>query len=235
MGAVRSRLRRWHVWLGWIVGIPVLLWSVSGLVMVARPIEEVRGTNLLREPAPMRMALAPTPPSIAGVPLSALSLEPRAGGLRWIITAADGTTRLADPASGALLPPLSAADAAREVTARYTGTARVASVKRTDPAKPPLDLRQPVAAWQVALDDGTHVYVDAGSGKVIARRTRWWRFYDLMWGLHIMDLKTREDTHNPLVITFAVLALVTSLLAIVLLPLTIGRRRRRSEQARQHS
>ena len=43
MGAIRSRLRRWHVWLGWLVGLPMLIWTVSGLVMVARPIEEVRG------------------------------------------------------------------------------------------------------------------------------------------------------------------------------------------------
>jgi len=35
MGAVRSRLRRWHVWLGWIVGLPILLWVVTGLAMVA--------------------------------------------------------------------------------------------------------------------------------------------------------------------------------------------------------
>ena len=46
MGAVRSRLRRWHIWLGWIVGIPMLVWTLSGLVMVARPIEEVRGEHL---------------------------------------------------------------------------------------------------------------------------------------------------------------------------------------------
>ena len=46
-------------------------------------------------------------------------------------------------------------------------------------------------------------------------RTRWWRFYDLMWGIHIMDLKTREDAHNPLVVGFAIASLVMSLLALV--------------------
>ena len=39
----RSKLRRWHIWLAWIAAIPLLFWTVSGLVMVARPIEEVRG------------------------------------------------------------------------------------------------------------------------------------------------------------------------------------------------
>ena len=50
---IRASLRRWHMWLGWLVGVPMLFWTVSGLFMVARPIEEVRGTALLRDPAPL--------------------------------------------------------------------------------------------------------------------------------------------------------------------------------------
>ncbi len=227
MGAVRSRLRRWHVWLGWVVGIPVLLWVVSGLIMVAKPIEEVRGEHLLAEAKPIRMALPPFPPAVGGVPLKSLKVEQRAAGPRWVVVLADGTTRLADVDSGALLPPLSAADAVREVTARYTGQAKVKSATRTDPDNPPRELRRPIAAWQVAMDDGTHFYVDAGSGEIVARRTGWWRFYDLMWGLHIMDLETREDAHNPLTIGFAIAALAMSLLALVLLPLSTRWRRRK--------
>lgn len=223
----RSRLRRWHVWLGWIIGVPILLWVVSGLIMVWKPIEEVRGEHLIAEPPPMRFAGPVVPPAVAGVPLSTLTLEQRAAGPRWVVKAADGTTRLADPRSGALLPPLSAADAAREVTARYTGKAQIKSVTRTDPADPPLELRRPIATWKVAMDDGTNFYVDAASGAIIARRTAWWRFYDLMWGLHIWDLKTREDMHNPLVLGLGVIALVTTVLALIMLPLTINRRRRR--------
>ena len=49
-----------------------------------------------------------------------------------------------------------------------------------------------------------------------------------MWGLHIMDPATRENTNNPFVIFFGFIALVTTLLALVLLPMTI-RRRGRSE------
>jgi hypothetical protein len=227
MGAVRSRLRRWHVWLGWIVALPILLWVVTGLVMVAKPIEEVRGEHLLAEPKPMRMATPPAIPRVDGVPIKGLALERRAAGIRWVVTLPDGTNRLADPANGALLPPLSAADAVREVTARYTGAARVQSATRTDPNRPPMELRRPIAAWQVAMDDGTHFYVDAGSGAIVARRTGWWRFYDLMWGFHIMDLKTREDAHNPLTIGFAIAALAMCVLALVLLPMTTRWRRRR--------
>ena len=230
MGATRSRLRRWHVWLGWIVALPILFWVVSGVVMVARPIEEVRGTHLLRETPTLRLSSAPVPPNIAGVPLDSLRLEPRAVGPRWVVRLADGTTRQADPATGALLPRLTAADAMNEVMARYKGPAEVRSVSRTDPDDPPLDLRRPIETWQVRLDDGTNFYVDTGSGEIVATRTRWWRIFDWMWGLHIMDLKTREDTHNPLVIGFGIAAFVMSLLALVLLPMTLRWRRRRGSR-----
>lgn len=223
----RSRLRRWHVWLGWVIALPILFWTLSGVIMVIKPIEEVRGTDLLSKPAPVRLAAPPVAPRISGAALRSLSLEQHAAGARWVATLADGSTRLADPATGALLPGLSASEAAGEVASRYKGAAKIATVRRTDPQHPPLDLRQPIAAWQVNMTDGTHFYVDANSGKITATRTAWWRFYDFMFGLHIMDLKTREDTSNPLVIGFGIAALVMSLLALILLPMTINRRKRR--------
>ena len=222
----RARLRRWHVWLGWIIAIPMLLWTLSGLVMVVKPIEEVRGSHLLTDSQPMRLAAPAIAPALEGVPLSSLSLQARASGPRWVVALGDGTTRLADVRTGTLLPRLSAADAVREVAARYTGEADVASVTRTDRDDPPLDLRRPIEAWQVRMSDGTNFYVDAGSGEVVARRTAWWRFYDLMWGLHIMDPAGREDTHNPWIVGFALVSLVSVILAVILLPMVTKRRRK---------
>ena len=47
-----------------------------------------------------------------------------------------------------------------------------------------------------------------------------------MWGLHIMDLQTREDTSHPTLIVFALLGTLGSLLGIVLL---FRRRKARSK------
>lgn len=221
----RSRYRRWHIWLAWFAAIPILLWTISGLVMVARPIQEVRGEGLLSDPVPIRMVGPPIPPLISGVPVQSLSLEQRAAGPRWVVKLPDGKTRLADPKTGLLLPPLSANDARREVEARYAGKASIESVARTEADNPPIELRRPVSAWQVVMSDGAHFYVDASSGQVIATRTGWWRFYDLMWGLHIMDPVGREDTHNPLVILFGIIALAMSVLGTILLPKALKKKR----------
>ncbi|WP_037499732.1 PepSY domain-containing protein [Sphingomonas jaspsi] len=223
--AIRATLRRYHVWLGWLVGIPMLFWTVSGLMMVAKPIEEVRGTDLLRPLAPVVSTADVILPIIDGRSLKSMRLESRADGPRWVLEFADGATRLADARTGSLLPALSAADAAREIASRYTGKASIVATRRVDPRHPPLEFRRDTPAWQVEMSDDTHFFVDAGNGDVIARRTGWWRVYDFFWGLHIMDLQGREETSNPWVVTFGALATVMALLAIVLLPMT-GRRRR---------
>ncbi len=69
------------------------------------------------------------------------------------------------------------------------------------------------------MSDGTRFYVSTATGEIVARRTRFWRIYDWMWGLHIMDLKTREDPHNAWVLGFGLVALLTTAMALLLLPL----------------
>ncbi|MGH6705505.1 MAG: hypothetical protein ACREB1_01705 [Sphingomicrobium sp.] len=225
---VRTSLRRYHVWLGWLVALPFLFWTVSGLVMVAKPIEEVRGTALIAEPKPLALVSGLVVPKIEGRAVSSLMLEQRAAGPRWVVAFADGTSRLADPLTGALLPEMGAADAAREVSSRYTGKAKVVETSRVDSDSPPIELRRALHGWRVRMDDDSHFYVDAGSGEIVARRTSWWRIYDFMWGLHIMDLQGREDTNNPWVVSFGVLSLGMVILAMILLPLTIKRKNGRN-------
>ena len=224
LGALRTRLRRWHVWLGWLVAVPFLFWTVSGLVMVAKPIEEVRGEHLVSPPKPISLPESTVAPQVAGRLVRSISLEPRADGPRWKIGFADGEWRLADPATGRLLPHLGPADVTRELLARYAGTAKIVEVSRIDPKAPPLELRRAMDGWQVRMSDDTHFFIDGGSGEIVARRTSWWRIYDFMWGLHIMDLQGREDTHNPWVVSFGALSLGMVILAFILLPLTIRRK-----------
>jgi len=54
-------------------------------------------------------------------------------------------------------------------------------------------------------------------------RTNFWRAFDFMWGIHIMDLQTRKDTSHPILIVFAVISLVGSILGFIML---FTRRRR---------
>ncbi len=220
MARTMRRFAKWHIWLGWLAGVPLLLWTLSGLVMVAKPIEEVRGDHLRRTiaPAPLPAGTSITIPRPvnAVLPVIEASAHVENGRIVTRLTYSDDSVRRFT-ADGRPLPPLAEAEAKALVARQIVGGEKIASVRLTDADNPPLDFRRPVAAWQVTLTDGTRVYVARDSGEIAAVRTRWWRVFDFMWGLHIMDLQTREDTHHPLLIGFAVLALVSSILGTTLL------------------
>ena len=221
----RQRLRRWHIWLGWIVGLPFLVWTVSGLVMVARPIETVRGEGLIAEAPALAAGLAPVPPAIGPRPLASLRLEPRPDGPKWLLKYADGGTRLADPATGRLLPPLAAADAARIVEARYTGKARIAAVDRTSAGAPPLDLRRKVAAWRVTMTDGTRFYLDVGHRRDLGAAHALVALLRSSCGASTSW--TSRPARTPTIPGSSASrsrALLTTLLALVMLPLTLEAR-----------
>jgi hypothetical protein len=209
-------LHKWHIWLGWLVGAPLVLWTASGLFMVVRPIEEVRGEHLRVEPL-MLTAAAPIAPALGPRPVERLTLEQRATGPVWIIQYQGGDLRRAAPETGALLPKVSAPEAAALAATYYLGSAKQTSVRQFAADKAPLDLRKARPSWQVSHADGTRLYIDADTGSLLAVRTGQWRLYDVMWGLHIMDLQTREDSHNWALITFATLSLLTLLLAFWML------------------
>lgn len=211
---------RWHVWLGWLAGVPLLFWTLSGLVMVARPIEEVRGEHLRRELAPQALPagsdIAIRLPIDPARPVVSASTRVEQGRVITRLTYADESVERFD-AEGRKLAPFSDVEARLLVARAIVGGDKVVSVVLTDATKPPIDWRRPTAAWQVTLEDGTRVYVARDTGEIAAVRTRFWRVFDWFWGLHIMDLEDREDTHHPLLIGFAALALLTTVIGLVLL------------------
>lgn len=211
---------KWHIWLAWLTGIPILMWVATGLVMVAKPIEEVRGTHLLKElpeaNLPRDITIAVNLPATIDKPVSSVRTAMERGELITRIEYADGSTdRLRE--DGTTMGPLSELEARLLVSERIEGGERVASTRRFTAEGVPFDFRRPMPVWQVALEDGTHVYVGTETGRIEAVRTRWWRVFDFVWGLHIMDLQTREDTSHPILILFAALSLVASLLGVVLM------------------
>lgn len=231
MGQQRAmkRLAKLHIWLGWLVGAPILMWTITGLVMVAKPIEEVRG-NHLRKHVPERALPADTQiavslPAESTRPVRSVTTQVERGEATTRITYMDGKTARFRP-DGSPMGPLSEVEARLIVADGIDGGDQVASTARFEAEAVPLDFRRAMPVWQVVLNDGTHVYVGTETGQIEAVRTKWWRTFDFVWGLHIMDLQTREDTHHPILILFAVLSVIGSLFGCVLLF-----RRRKSRMA----
>jgi hypothetical protein len=218
--ALQSPMRtliRWHVWLGWLVGVPIVMWLATGLLMVSRPIEAVRGEHLRREAPPAPLVIAGSAIAAPDAGLEEMRVTMQDGRAVAILTTLDGAVRRVDFSTGAALPPLDAAAARALVAAQIVGGDQVERVTLFPAARVPIDFRRPLNVWQVQLAGGTNVYVGRDTGAIEAVRTRWWRIFDIAWGLHIMDVSEREDTSHPLLILFAALSLTGAMIGCVLM------------------
>lgn len=220
------RFAKWHIWLGWLVGFPILMWMATGLFMVARPIEEVRGNHLRVKaeaealppgnPVPIPVQLTDAPP------IREFRTVMQRGRPVTFVTYMDGKVERFDALEGSAIPSLNAIEA-REIAEQSTRSAsEVSQVTQFEADESPDDFRRPIPVWQIALEDGTHIYVGRDTGEVEAVRTRWWRAFDFMWGLHIMNLQTRElDDQSPfnyaMLVIFAALGLIGALLGCILM------------------
>ncbi|WP_231726040.1 MULTISPECIES: PepSY domain-containing protein [unclassified Sphingomonas] len=217
-GGVEHAATRALVRLGWLTGVPLILWTATGLFMVARPIDEVRGAHLRRDPPALPADLRPIAPRMDGGDVARVDLVMRADRRPvWIVRFADGGLRTVDPRTGTVLQRVAGDDARAIAIAALRAPALVRDVTRFAASDAPLELRRARPAWRVRFADGIHVYVDADSGEVLAVRSAQWRWFDLMWGLHIMDLQGRENSSHPLLIGFAALGLAGSLLGTALM------------------
>jgi hypothetical protein len=231
--SARRGLNRIHIWLGWVIFVPLVIWTITGLWMVARPIEEVRGVHLKADAPALGIdgpVTLPKFPEDHGPP-TAVRLEQQDSGPVWIATFAHGHEMRARAKDGIWLPSVSENEARAIAQRWYKPDAAILSATHTPADAPPLDLRRERPAWGISFADGANVYVDADTGSLLAIRSQQWRAFDFMWGLHIMDLESREDTHHPLLIGAA----FVSALAVILATMLLFVRRRRKKGATPRS
>lgn len=225
-----------HRWLGLVVAAQLLAWSAGGLLFSLLDIDDVHGDLDRVRASPSELKVSEGAPIIAVERALALvdhpsraTLVERRGQLVWQIDSESGK-RVVDAHSGALLARVDEAEATRLALADVTGARGVLSVALLE-HDPPIEYREkPLPAWQVVVDhDKTiHIYVDAVTGEVTARRNAKWRLYDFFWMLHVMDYGEREDFHHPWLTALAVLAVLVSSSGLVLWGTRAARRFKRA-------
>ncbi|MGB5077802.1 MAG: PepSY domain-containing protein [Sphingorhabdus sp.] len=225
---------RLHKWLAIGIGLQVLIWFGSGAFMSFVPIETVRGEHLVNRnqevPLPGNIDLTNIAQHVSSGPSGVLSvqiLEVDGAPVALIKSKKTGIIRI-DLKSGAILPVLDAQAVQRIAKASWLGDPKIGT-SATWIVKEPGDYRGDVPVWQVRFDDpdATSVYIEPGTGRILAVRTRTWRVYDFLWGLHIMDWKARENINTPWLFAFALSGVAFALAGAVLLFLRWPRRKRR--------
>lgn len=228
-----------HRWLGVLVAAQLLAWTVGGLLFTLLDLDDVHG-DLDRAPraAP---ALLPSTGIIgvdvavarAGEAATRATLVERRARLVWQLERAQGRPVLVDARDGVTLPPVDDAEA-RSIALADAPSARAVLAATLISADAPLEYREkPLPAWRIELDHDKqlHLYVDAVTGEVTARRNARWRIYDFFWMLHVMDYRERDDFQHPLLTAFALLGVAASTSGLVLWGVRLSRRLRRRNEA----
>jgi len=239
---LRQGTYKLHRWLGLVVALQLLAWSLGGLYFTLFDIDEIRGTADAVEERPVPVALpelladAGAVARLAGQEVLAAALTTRRGRTVWELQGVNGRPLvLADPDTGDLIAPVDSSEAERIALADFLHPARVGDVVWIE-ADPPVEFRGGrLPVWQVVLDHPKKVslYIDPVNGEVLARRSRKWRIFDFFWMLHIMDYGEREDFNHPLLTAAATLAVLSALSGILLWGYRLFRPRRRPDRPRR--
>lgn len=223
--------RTTHKWLGLIIAIQAVFWTVSGLYMAAVHIDIIHGDRLVRP--------APTPPiALAGLiepahlahlapGLKSARLETQVGQPVYVVDA-EGGKALFDARTGAKLSPLGEAAARARAKALFTEDGGIVSAELLTRVKPTEIQSRPLPLWRVEFEGAWRptFYISPLTGELIARRHDLWRTYDFLWMFHIMDYEERSDVNNPLIRVATWMAFAGSLTGAWLLLYSFRRRRR---------
>ncbi|MGE0465305.1 MAG: hypothetical protein AB7P44_02525 [Steroidobacteraceae bacterium] len=206
-----------HKWLALAVGIQLLLWALSGFYMVVVDLDFIHGDSLVRNLKPALDvsgrfvsfdSLRRDRPHIQAIRLRALPDDGSA--VYEIITAAG--SELVDAGTGHSISPLPEARVVELARAYYAGRGDVlqATLIASEADRPGELQSRLLPAWRVDFDDwlATSLYVHPDTGRLVTRRHRFWRWFDFLWSLHIMDYRERTDVNNRLLLGASVLGAV---------------------------
>ena len=207
-------VRKIHKYLSFFISLQLLLWTVSGIYFAFNKIELVRGEQY-RKQVKHPIDLGDFDFDIPNA--TDVSIQKRLGENIAVIKV-DGATKYLNR-SGKSISKLTVSEAMNAVILNTTLSPVLVEEIINDRSGSEYRGRSlPMYKVESKTNKGLdiNVYLNVYSGEVVAIRSNKWRIWDLMWGLHIMDWKERDNISNILLKVFSILALVSSITGIML-------------------
>lgn len=207
-------VRKIHKYLSFFISVQLLLWTISGIYFAFNKIELVRGEQYLKKTEESYDL------SIFDFKIdkaSDIDFQKRLGKEIIIINSNDSVRYL--DKFGIPVKKMSSIEAMESVINQTSLTPLIAEEVLNEKVGSEFRGRSlPIYRVKTKSKDDykINVYINMYSGDVVAIRSDKWRIWDLMWGLHIMDWKERDNIDNLFLKIFSILALVSSLTGIML-------------------
>ena len=216
--------RKIHKWLMLLLSIQFLIWSISGLYMVVFDIDYIHGDSLIVEDKSVIdhqqinysfSELLIDYPTAENVELSTFA---GTSIYRFTVQSEQGPNKIMiDPKNGTKLPDINESMAVKVANYYYQGDAEIADITLlTQQAPFELNARH-LPVWRINFDDFARstLYISVTSGKIVTRRHQFWRIFDLMFSLHVMDYED-EDPANYLLLCVALFSMLAVISGMVL-------------------
>ena len=212
--------RRWHRRLMLITGLQFLLWTASGFYMVLTDIHFIHGESLISQQKQdidwqqvtySVNALRADYPDANDVSLSMFSGSPV---YRFRDKENDDMWKMLSARNGKVLQPLSQTEARTVAISALSTNAPIVSTRLFTSEGPDEVNPRHLPYWQVTFEGWMTptLYVSAATGDIVTVRHNFWRIFDWMWRLHIMDWDDGSDVDNIILISFAVSGLLAAIL-----------------------
>lgn len=238
-------IRKSHRYLGIILGIQFLMWTIGGLYFSWSNMDEVHGDFEKKHQPLLSSNVQLVSPSAILDSIKAIHRIDSIVSIQLIeilgkpyyqvrcVTAIKNPSapsshdhdavhamnHLADASTGELRGPLSKDEAIAVAKQHFNGEPTVIAVEHLKDTHKHHEYReQPLPAYAITFKhpNNTTVYVASELGTVQKFRNNQWRMFDFLWMLHTMDYEGRDNFGNLLLRAFSIFGLITVLSGFVL-------------------
>ena len=202
------RIRKTHRYLGLIIGIQFLAWTLSGLYFSWTDLDEIHGDQFLKTDTKAKsysnlLPLDSIAEGIEEINLVSIKAEP----YYWI-----NNSNLYHAQTGQLKQQLTEDEAIAVAQKHLISGLEIEKIELIEETGPHHEFRErPLPAYAIHFKhpDLLVAYVDASSGIFQRVRHQSWRWFDFLWMTHTMDYQGRDDFNNILLRIFSLFGVFT--------------------------
>ena len=202
------RIRKTHRYLGLIIGIQFLAWTLSGLYFSWTDLDEIHGDQFLKTDPKAKsysnlLPLDSIAEGIEEINLVSIKAEP----YYWI-----NNSNLYHAQTGQLKQQLTEDEAIAVAQKHLISGLEIEKIELIEETGPHHEFRErPLPAYAIHFKhpDLLVAYVDASSGIFQRVRHQSWRWFDFLWMTHTMDYQGRDDFNNILLRIFSLFGVFT--------------------------
>jgi hypothetical protein len=206
---VSLKIRKAHRYLGLIIGIQFLIWTISGLYFSWTNLDEIHGDQFMKNPISKisfsGLSGLEEISDITKLELLNIANEP----FYWV-----NEKQLYNAKNGNKLDGITEQQAIEVVNFHLKEDLTISTIEKIENIGPHHEYRgKPLPAYAIHFNHPEKItaYVSAKNGKFQRVRHSSWRIFDFLWMGHTMDYNGRDNFNNILLRVFSLFGVLTVL------------------------